>query len=204
MYGTDASAPEACCRVVATSPNASAKLTALALVEGTCRGVSLYASPAPAQVAAGSAKGVPGSGGGTCCETASSTLGGLGAKAAQQQQEQQQQQQRCQDKAATCAEVAGKIAVGEEPRKGIEADRSCTRDSAVSTMNDCSSEGVNGTGTSSPSGERGRSPPHAAPRPFLAKPPLRGFHLVDLHTVVRNSVEWKHCLPKVRFHGREG
>lgn len=31
----------------------------------------------------------------------------------------------------------------------------------------------------------------------LAKAPVRGFHLVDLHAVVRNCVEWHHCLPKV-------
>lgn len=27
--------------------------------------------------------------------------------------------------------------------------------------------------------------------------PTRGFHLVDLHAVVRNCAEWSHCLPKV-------
>lgn len=33
--------------------------------------------------------------------------------------------------------------------------------------------------------------------PLSAKVPVRGFHLVDLHAVVRNCVEWGHCLPKV-------
>ena len=33
---------------------------------------------------------------------------------------------------------------------------------------------------------------------LTAKTPVRGFHLVDLHGVVRNYVEWRHCIPKVR------
>lgn len=185
MRNAGTGGPEAC-RVVATSQNLSAKLTALAVIEGTCLDVALSAPFSPSQAAAESAEGIPGSSGSTRCETATANLGVLHEEAVQQQKHVQQQ--RRQNNGATiCSREAENKVVVEEPWEVVITDQGCTSASAVSMM----------SGTSSSSGElRGRMPPPSAP-PLLAKPPVRGFHLVDLHAVVRNSVEWRHRLPKV-------
>lgn len=153
--------------MVAASQNLSAKLTALAVIKGTCLDVSLNAPSSLSKVVVGPAEGVQGSGGGTDCEAA----------------EQQPQPQRPQDNAASqCKESEEKVVVG-KPREGAESDQSCAKSSAVSMSS-----------SSSPSDRRGRM--SAVPLP-MARPPVRGFHLVDLHAVVRNSVEWRQSLPKV-------
>lgn len=159
--------------MVAASQDLSAKLTALAVVEGTCVDVSPNVSPSLSK--AGVA-GVPGSAEGVA---RGSGGGGNGCEAV----EQQPQPQRYQDTAGVKRKDSeGKVVVG-EPRGGGTSGRRCSSASAAS---------MNSSSTSS-SGGRGRMP---AP-PLRVKPPARGFHLVDLHAVVRNSVEWRQCLPKV-------
>eukprot|EP00752_Nemacystus_decipiens_P004684 g4272.t1 len=167
VRGPGGGATEAC-RVVAASQDLSAKPTALAVIEGTCVEVSLNAPPELSMPAAGSAEGFRRSGGGIDCGAA----------------EQRPQPQYHHDSVAEkCQDLEEKVVEG-GPRERAMCDRSCGSASAAS-MN-CSS-------SSSSSGGRGRIPP----RPLRSEPPVRGFHLVDLHAVVRNSVEWRQCLPKV-------
>lgn len=161
------------CRVVTSSQNLSAKLMALSVIEGTCLQVALSAS---SHATVGSTEGVPGSSGDTCCEAAGINLG------------EAVQQQRCQNNETdNCSREAEKNAVAKQPRERVTTYEGCTNASAASVT----------SGSSSIERRVKMSPRSAAP-PLLAKPPVRGFHLVDLHAVVRNSVEWKHCLPKVR------
>lgn len=170
---TDTDATEAC-RVVASSQNLSAKLTALAVIEGDCLDVAFFA---PSRATAGSTEGVPGSSGATCCETGTVKLGVIRQEVARQQQ---QQQQRCHNTGTSeCSREAdnNKVFV-EEPREKASADQGHGR------MNASTATVTSGNSSSE---RRARVPP-----------PVRGFHLVDLHAVVRNSVEWRHCLPKVR------
>lgn len=162
VRGSDGGAAEAC-RVVATSRGLSAKLTALAVIEGACLDVSLNSSSSLSKVAAGFDEGIPVSGGGTGGEPA----------------EQLPQPPHHQDTGAVNRkESEEKVVVGDS--------RAGTKPVSM--------------GRSSSSGGRGRMP---AP-PLPAQQPVRGFHLVDLHAVVRNSVEWRQCLPKVgRVDGKE-
>lgn len=167
--GPGGGATEAC-RVVAASKDLSAKLTALAVVEGTCLDVSLNTSLSLSlsKAAAGSGGGVQGNGGENDREDV-----GL-------------QPQRLQNSAGVPCQISEKkVAVG-EPRGGEILGRRFAKTSAAA-MN----------GSSSTSGGQGRM---TAP-PLRVQRPVRGFHLVDLHAVVRNSVEWRQCLPKVSWVG---
>eukprot|EP00903_Cladosiphon_okamuranus_P015552 g14357.t1 len=172
VRGAPGSGAAEACRMVATSQGLSAELTALAMIEGTCPEVRLRASSSLSRGATGGpAEGARGSDGG----------GGKGCEATERQQPQPPQPQRQQDKVT--------VASREEPEEVVEAERQ----NRVASENSCASTPAASMSSGSSYGGRRRVTAPLLP----AKPPVRGFHLVDLHAVVRNSVEWRQCLPKV-------
>lgn len=195
-------------RVVATPQTLSAKLAALAVIEGTCSNVSLSAAAtsSPSNTATESADRARGEGGiGGEIPTAA-PKGFQQEETAEKQHRQEQhqhQQQRCFDSTAgqRAREAEGATVVTER-REEASSSRGSTSGSTspVSAV-------TRSTGGPSCGVRRGRrrttttattttTPvPEAVP---IVLPVTRGFHLVDLHAVVRNSVEWSHCLPKVR------
>lgn len=138
-------------------------------------------------VAVDSSEGVPRSGSRAEGKTPSASL-----RIHPPQALEQQQQQRQLGKNNTVSKHRGgdveKTAV-KEPLVGEEGVYQAGANAYTSaTVNGSTDSSSDGTG-------RRASPPLA--QPPSAMPPARGFHLVDLHAVVRNSVEWSYCLPKV-------
>lgn len=105
---------------------------------------------------------------------------------------EQQQQQRQLGKNNTVSKHRGgdvEETVVEEPLAGKEDVYHACTNAYTSAM-------VTGS-TDSSSDDTGRRASPRLAQPPSAMPPVRGFHLVDLHAVVRNSVEWSYCLPQV-------
>ncbi|CAN0399711.1 unnamed protein product, partial [Ectocarpus sp. 13 AM-2016] len=173
------------CRVVAAPRDSSARRTALAVVQGTCANVSVSEVCSLPMVGVVSSEGVPLSGWRTKGRTPTASL-----KTHPPQAVEQQQQQRQLGKNNTVSKYRGgdveETAV-EEPLAGNEEVHQACTNADNSVMVNRSTDRCD-TG-------RGASPP--LPQPPSAMPPVRGFHLVDLHAVVRNSVEWSYCLPQV-------
>ncbi|CAN0349411.1 unnamed protein product, partial [Ectocarpus sp. 12 AP-2014] len=175
------------CRVVAAPRDSSARLTALAVVQGTCANVSVSEACSLPMVAVDSSEGVPRSGWRAEGRTPTASL-----KTHPPQAVEQQQQQWQLGKNNTVSKYRGgdveETAV-EEPLVGNEEVRqACTNAENSVMVNESTDRSSYDTG-------RRASPPLT--QPPSAMPPVRGFHLVDLHAVVRNSVEWSYCLPQV-------
>ncbi|CAN0459016.1 unnamed protein product, partial [Ectocarpus sp. 8 AP-2014] len=174
-------------RVVAAPRDSSARLTALAVVEGTCANISVSEACSLPMVVVDSSEGVPRSGWRAECRAPTASR-----KTHPPQAVEQQQQQWQLGKNKTVSKHRGgdaKETAVEEPLAGKEeVYRACT-------IADSSSMVDGSTGSSSDDTGRRASPLLA--QPPSAMPPVRGFHLVDLHAVVRNSAEWSFCLPQV-------
>lgn len=173
MRGPDGGVTDVC-RVVAAAQDLSAELTALGVIEGTCLDIPLNASSSPSKAAGGPAEGFQGSGD-----------GGNGCGSAEKKPQPQPQHRR--DDAAVNRKEPEKVVEGKHQRGEVLSEHDCASASVPSASGSGSS-----TSSSSISGQG-----ILTARPLPAKPPVRGFHLVDLHAVVRNSVEWRQCLPKV-------
>ncbi|CAM9860918.1 unnamed protein product, partial [Ectocarpus fasciculatus] len=172
------------CRVVAAPRDLSAKLTALAVIEGTCANISLSEVSSLPVAAMDSIRN------GWRAEGKAPTAS-LRIHPPQAVEQQQQQHHLGKNNTVSKYHRGGDVeetAVKEPLAGSEEVNQACTNAYASAT--------VNGS-TDSSSDETGRrsSPPLAQPPSTM--PPVRGFHLVDLHAVVRNSVEWRYCLPKV-------
>ncbi|CAN0218272.1 unnamed protein product [Scytosiphon promiscuus] len=194
------------CRIVTTPQTLSAKLAALAVIEGTCSNVPLSAAAtsSPLHVATKSSDFPREGEGETVGKVVTAATRGDFHQGCAKQQLQQPGQQGRYDNASggdgRGAESSGFVA---EAREEVDASRGC-----ANALNPPVPVVTRGTGNPSSSARRretsGATATMATPlltgraEPSPAKLPVtRGFHLVDLHAVVRNSVEWSHCLPKV-------
>lgn len=105
-----------------------------------------------------------------------------------------------------CDEEAVLAAVREEVplEKGRKDPSKENGDGIAGRSGECSE--LNGTQSSVGAGEFSMNSSRQRASNLSAKAPSRGFFLVDLHAVVRNCVEWSHCLPKVcrGWRGRNG